>query len=164
LVDPIGAIENEDRNEVAMCRRLAAIVDDIAAEATQEHAEAVLQYLIALLPAHDADKSNLSPLLRQRCPPEDRIDEILDRLHSDQVRYAELVGRLEPDLVALASGGAVARPLNFVMHALAFAEARERQIALECHVVLPLAARRLTSSDLVQLGARMAERRFAGPA
>jgi hypothetical protein len=164
FVDPIGAIENEDRNEMAVCRRLSAIVDDMAAEATREHAEAVLQYLMALLPAHEADKSDLLPLLRQRCLPEDRIEAILDRLCGDQERYAELVGRLEPDLAALASGSAVGRPLDFVMHALAFAEARERQIAWESYVVLPLAAQRLTAGDLVQLGARMAERRFAAPA
>jgi len=105
---------------------LATIIDEMAAEAAQEHTEAIRRYLAERLPMHDADKDDLLPLLRERCQPVDGAEEVLDRLHTERGRDAQLIGGVKSNLVALASGRPIIRLLDFVFHALAFIEAHER--------------------------------------
>ncbi len=158
--DPLRIMLDDDRNEVALCRLLAATIDDVATGAVRQHAEAVRRFLAERLPLCNADKDDLAPLLAQRCQTEDGIEAILARLHSQRQHSADLVASLEPDLAVLAIGLTVARPLDFIFRALAFIEASERQLAWDGHVLLPLAQQRLPPSDLQQLGARMAQRRL----
>jgi hypothetical protein len=161
ITDPLAAILRDNRAEAVLCHRLAAIVNDMFAAETREHAEAVLRFLTDRFPVHEANRSDFLPLLAQRCLQEDEVDEIVERLHAERKAGVELIGKLRPEIAALAAGRAVVRPLEFIFHALSFIETQERQIAWNARVLLPLAVERLRPADLLWLGAKRAERRSA---
>jgi hypothetical protein len=159
LAEPLVAMLEEDRTESAICRQLVTVVNDISDASASSNAKAIRQYLAERLSLHGADRKDLVSLLREQCPSKDSDGDVLDRAVSERERDAEIAGRLDPDLAAITLGESLVRPLDFMMDALAFAESRERQIAWEVHVILPLAVQRLTATDLAWLGERMAKRR-----
>lgn len=156
--EPLATMLEEDRTESEICRQLVMVVNAIGDASAGSNAKAVGKYLTEQLSLHEADRDDLASLLKERCQPKDSDSDVLDRTVSERRRDAEVAGRLEPYLSAIALGESLPRPLEFIMDALAFAESRERQIAREVHLIFPLAVQRLTGTDLAWLSERMARR------
>ena len=111
-------------------------------------------------PMHIADEeADLFPLLRRRCPPCDRIEEIFELLCREHLTDARLNTALTEDLEPLIAGRAFNDPARVLMNLFAFVETQRRHLAWENAVILPRARAYLTPADCVELGRRLAARR-----
>jgi hemerythrin-like domain-containing protein len=160
--DPRDALEFvlfEHMRHRQMCKALERL-----AEAT-EFDPARIAYLADFirfdLTLHVIDEEeDFFPLLRQRCQPDDGIDEVLDQMtdeHAeDKVLSAEVRDLLNRCLIERKAPAAIAGGAETL---LSFARHEKRHMALENAVVIPFARRRLTAKDLSALGERFAARR-----
>ncbi len=105
------------------------------------------------------EEEDLFPMLRARCLPEDGIAGALAQLSREHALDGDLAGFIRADLEAVAGGHTRSPPLRLSLNARAFAETQRRHIGWENRLVLPLAKKRLTGSDLERLGRAMAARR-----
>jgi len=157
LGNPLDFIAEDHLREREICVRL----DRIAAAATPDADEiaGVLSYLAGELPLHLQDEEHdLFPLMRRRCPPEDEIGKIIDRLladhghaHAQTPRTLAVLGRL----LAESRGptpGETAQLTDFAKHARA-------HLIVENAIILPIARARLTARDLEALCRGMLGRR-----
>lgn len=161
-VSPSDAIEfllAEHLNHRRMCRAL----EDIAASPVFDAARitALVDFIRFDLTLHVIDEEeDVFPLMRQRCLPEDNVEDVLGRLaleHAEDKTLSErardvlnacLIVRRPPQAI---DGGAEAL--------VAFAQHERRHLALENAVIIPLARRRLSEADVEMLGARFLARR-----
>lgn len=146
-------------------RCLCVMLDDLMANPTDsdvtEKAKAVLDYVERDLPLHIADEEQtLFPIMRKRCLPEDRIEQVLELLSDEHERDETLASALVAGLKRVAAGTASPSWDAFWRVATAFSETQRRHLSWENAVVLPLARRRLSVADMVALGQEMAARRL----
>jgi len=126
---------------------------------TQE-LEAIIDFYTVDRPLHVADEEELLfPLLRMRCKAADNLPEILALLEAEHRSDQPLIDAVIDGLSSMIKRGAVADPDLFATRCRAMADFQRRHLAWENSVVMPLAKRRLTASDLVDLGRAMAARR-----
>ena len=112
-----------------------------------------------LLLHHQDEEADLFPILRLVCPPQDRIEPVLEELDRDHAVESYLMRSIVVDLRRVL-GGKKAESAAFFFDSLnLFARDHERHLAWENEVVLPLASKRLSSDDLEELGRNMAARR-----
>lgn len=161
LREPLEFLFAEHYRHRQMCRVLeylaAAPVFDATLVATTD------DFLHRDLALHILDEEqDLFPFLRKRCDAEDEIDGVLDRLSADHAADQDQARIVRAFLVA-ALDRKVA-PSTFPGCAEAFqhlARLEKNHVALENAVVMPLARRRLSPSDLETLSRSMAARRGA---
>ncbi len=157
LGNPLGFIHEDHLRARALC----AEMDRIAAAPSPDPAAAarVAEFLTQELPLHLADEeSDLFPLLRRRCPPDDEIAGVLHRLHADHAQMRTDRRKVVIGLHALADAGVV--PDADTRTALgAYANRARRHLILENAIILPFARLRLIASDHDTLRLRMMQRR-----
>lgn len=156
--DPIELVHAEHllmREALDAIDRLILEPDGLGSEAALEP----YSYLRDEYLAHHLDEDEaLFPLLRQRAEPEDRLDEILDRLEQDHQTGHDLIGAVLSILKRIVDDGAA--PSDREFEALRFFCASERRhLIVENAIVLPLARARLTRADLDAIYDKMLARR-----
>ncbi|MBI3709365.1 MAG: hemerythrin domain-containing protein [Proteobacteria bacterium] len=158
--DPVAFILAEHMEQHRLCGLLENLASDLAQPSAREIAADIVDYLTHELPLHEADEeADLFPLLKIRSIDIGMVDDILAQLSREHGRDDEFVAKLMSDLVAIASGIAVAVPLDFIVGALRFAETQRRHLDWENTVIVPIARRILGPGDLAALGRSMAARR-----
>lgn len=141
-------------------RSLCSLVERIADEPTpgREEVGAVLRFLREEFGLHIIDEEeDLFPLLRRRCEPEDRIEEVLGELSQEHASEKQIAETITEGLNATARSGAFNHDFRELLRR--FAANERRHLVVENAIVLPLARLRLTADDLRNLGRRMAARR-----
>jgi hemerythrin-like domain-containing protein len=140
--DPIELVHSEH----LMMREVLDAIDRLVLEPSGRSPEAALElygFLRDEYLAHHLDEDEaLFPLLRKRAEPEDRIDEILDRLEADHETGNGLIDKILGILKAFIKNEASLRDEDF-----------------ENAIILPIARARLTKADLDGIYNRMLARR-----
>ena len=161
---PLEFIFAEHDRQRIVCAVLERLAGDLAAADAQENAAHVLGHLENELPLHIADEEqDLFPMLWQRCLAEDGIDEMLSLLQEEHEEDDAHCAALLAPLRVLAAGGQPADVTEFAALALGFARFQRRHLGWENGTILPLAERRLTDADQIELGRSMATRRGIDP-
>ncbi|WP_340116736.1 hemerythrin domain-containing protein [Pelagibius sp. 7325] len=147
-------------------RKLCNLIEQVA---LAERLDPLLAAEVFAFLQHDTvlhvqdEEQDLFPLMRRRCPPEDEIERVLSALtaeHAGDRHLAAIV--IEGLQTALRDAQAVSDLPGLREAMVDFARNERRHLALENSVVLPLARLRLTPDDLVQLSARLLQRRRPG--
>lgn len=145
-------------------RQICALMDGVASNENPQQAdlERILTYLNTEFAAHLADEdSDLFPLLRLRCEPEDEIERLLDRLEQEHLKASEQAPRVR-DILLQCIGGLSGLSSDECEVLRAFSGNLRRHLVFENAIVLPLAQARLNEHDLDQLRQCLAARRTAG--
>lgn len=158
--DPLGLIYAEHYRCRVVCNTLDEIVNRFPALPNAEELQSLLTFFETDLSHHVADEEQtLFPMLSARCEDTDNWDSIGSLLLEEHSADKQLVDQVLVGLRALAEGQPLINSEAFVAAARAMSESQRRHLAWENSVVLPLARKRLTGADLVDLGRAMAERR-----
>ena len=157
--DPLEFLLAEHLNHRRMCRaleRLAAATEFDAARITS-----LLDFIRFDLTLHVIDEEeDFFPMLRERCLPEDDVDEVLSRLSQEHAKDKNLSVRVRDVLNACLILRKPANAIDGGAEALeSFAQHEMRHLALENAVVVPLARRRFSTEDLRALSQRLLARR-----
>lgn len=108
------------------------------------------------------EEEDLFPLLRLRTEPDDDIERILGLLHADHDADRSMGLELRQQLEAAADAGAGPAACPGLTDMIGrFVAHKQRHIALENGIALPLARLRLTQDDQAILSRAMAARRAA---
>lgn len=159
LRDPLEFLFIEHYRHRQMCRILEHLADSDRLQV--DLTATTLDFVRFELALHVIDEEeDLFPLLRRRCEPEDEIEDVLGRLSgqhaSDQDQAKAVRGVLEKSL-------ADARPIPEIPGGSkvlrAFAVHQRDHLALENAIVLPIARRRISATDLGAMSKRLAARR-----
>ena len=159
LGDPIAWFFAEHQRHRQFCdlmqRAAAAVSFD------EEVIDWLLDFVIHELALHVLDEEeDLFPLMRRRALPEDKLDRLLDRLSVEHAKDLTRTAAVRHHLETCIRQRAPIGQNNARRRALEGFVAQERShLALENAVVLPIARRRLTERDLVDLSNRLAVRR-----
>ncbi len=157
--DPLEFMLAEHLNHRRMCRALERLAD--ATEFDAIRITALLDFIRFDLTLHVIDEEeDFFPMLRERCLPEDEINDVLVRLSEEHAEDKSLSVRVRDVLNAClilrkpasAIEGGAESLRNFAQHEM-------RHLALENAVVVPLARRRFTEEDLRCLSLRLLARR-----
>ena len=154
---------DHDRQRI-ICAVLELLAGDLAAADAPDNAAHALDHLENQLPLHIADEEiNLFPMLRLRCLPDDRIDEMLALLQGehreDDVHCAALLAPLR----GIAAGGRSEDSSKFAALARGCARFARGGLGWANGSIRPLAGRRRTDADRISLGGSMATRRGMDP-
>ncbi len=148
-----------DRQRIA-CAALERLADDPGAEDASENAAYILDHLEIDLPLHIADEEkDLFPMLKERCLPDDRVEEMLALLHVEHEDGDANCSALLAPLRGIADGTRPTDTSAFTTQARVFASFQRRHLGWENGTILPLAERRLNDDDNAALGGSMAARR-----
>jgi hemerythrin-like domain-containing protein len=160
FLEPLDFVAEQHDRQLDACRRLINLAEEPNISGAAEEAAYLSVFLSEELRVHTDDEENdLFPLLEKRCRPEDGMDRIFDQLRAEHSFDAEIGDIILSDLEAIAWGRKLSDSSYFRINARAFAEIQRRHIMWENHVILPLARRRLTPTDLAELGSKMMARR-----
>lgn len=153
LSRPLQYIAADIYRQRVLCTALVQLADRRRLDACA--ATAALAFLRHDLPLHirDVDES-VFPLLSVRARPEDRVDELADRLLTDHARAAE---DSEPVCMVLQAHGPELAGWPELL--VAFATEGRRHLTIENAILLPLCKARLTRHDRKILSQIMAVRR-----
>jgi len=156
--DPIQLIHSEH----LMMREVLDAIDRLVLEPSSHLSEAALEpygYLRDEYLAHHLDEDEaMFPFLRQRAEPEDRIDEILDRLEADHDNGHGQIGRVLTILKAMVDNDKAPSGQDFETLRF-FAASERRHLIVENAIVLPIARARLKKADLAEIYGKMLARR-----
>lgn len=156
LENPLDFIAEDHMREREVC----ALIDKMVSAATLHDADFhnVLTFLEDQLPQHLADEEiDLFPMLLKRCDPEDEIEKVIEKLHSDH-GHALTDASAVIDVVQSAAASALLNEKDR-QRMTAFAYHSRRHLILENAVILPIARGRLTKRDLGVMKRHMLERR-----
>ncbi len=157
---PLDFMVAEHGRQLAVCKVMERLRHNPRHGAQRGTMEAVRSYLIRDYPLHIADEEeDLFPLLQQRCPREDSLDEVFALLRREHAADARLHLAVIEDLALLIGGRALDDPARAFLNLTTFGETQRRHLAWENAVVVPRAQRYLTEADHLNLGQRMAWRR-----
>ncbi len=158
--EPLDFIVAEHGCRMAVCNVIERLRHNPRHGAQRATMVAVRSYLIRDYPLHLADQEeDLFPLLRQRCPREDSLDQVLALLLRERAADAHLHLAVIEDLALLIGGRALNDPARAFMNLAAFGGTQRRHVAWENAVMVPRARRYLTEADRSSIGRRMAWRR-----
>ncbi|MDH3234251.1 MAG: hemerythrin domain-containing protein [Alphaproteobacteria bacterium] len=158
--DPLGFIYTEHYRNRIICNTLDSAKPAQRLKLSTQELEAIVEFYTIDRPLHLADEEeSLFPLLRKRCKRSDNLPEILALLEAEHRSDQPLIDNVIDGLLSIIRHGAVADPDLFAARCRAMSDFQRRHLAWENSVVMPLAKKRLSASDLVDLGRAMAERR-----
>ena len=161
LKNPLDFIAEDHMREREVC----ALIDKLVSAASLQEADInqMLAFLEDQLPQHLADEEiDLFPMMLERCDPEDEIEKVIEKLHSDHGHALADA----PAIVALIQSTAVEFSQfsdGDCQQMAAFAHHARRHLILENAVILPIARARLTEDDLSTMKRHMLERRGIKP-
>ncbi len=142
-------------------REICALIDRVATSeaADGEVIARILKFLLEELPVHLQDEEEgLFPLMRERCEPDDEIDTVIGRLHSDHRHVKSETPRVIDIILGFQNSGT--KPSTADRQALtSYASHARRHLILENAIILPIARKRLSTDDMASLLANMMERR-----
>jgi hemerythrin-like domain-containing protein len=158
--EPLDLLYAEHYRQRIICNTLDAACGKRPVALSRAELRSIVEYLTIDLPLHIADEEEaLFPLLEARCTEEDSAGDVIELLRAEHAADQALMAEAVAPLRAMAGGRTAVIADTARAHIRAMAEAQRRHLAWENSVVLPLAKRRLTDSDLVDLGRAMAQRR-----
>jgi hemerythrin-like domain-containing protein len=158
--DPLGFIYAEHYRNRIICNTLEAASPAWRSNLSTQELEAIVEFYTVDRPLHVADEEELLfPMLRKRCKPMDNLPGILALLEGEHRSDQPLIDSVIGGLSELIKSGSVGEPALFAEKCRAMSDFQRRHLAWENSVVMPLAKRRLTKSDIIDLGRGMAERR-----
>ena len=153
LSRPLQYIAADIYRERMLCAILAQMADRQRLD--PRASKAALAFLRHDLPLHIRDMDeDLLPLLCSRALPQDRIDELIDRLRTDHALAAE---DLETVCAVLQAQGSL--QAGWPASLATFVAKDRRHLTIENAVLLPLCEARLRQRDRQSLGESMAARR-----
>ncbi|MFZ5617639.1 MAG: hemerythrin domain-containing protein [Pseudomonadota bacterium] len=159
LSAPIDFLYAEHLRQRQAAKIIALIADGVINRRT---ICATIEFIRNDLPMHILDEeTSLFPILRRRCPPDDKIDELLSLLaadHRDDERISEEVVAI---LRKLASGESANDADQSVLRR--FADHVRHHLALENGVLIPIARARLNDEMLSVITQSMIARRRSVP-
>lgn len=158
LKTPLAYILADHRRQRALFDLCDDLADALAYEPTI--AKEVADFIADAMSLHVQDEEeDLFPLLRRRALDEDKIEPTIGLLRGDHAADQTFASQIERDLRTCVARNCetLEQPLRNALRT--FADRQRRHLAIENAIVLPLAQRRLTASDLECLGNRMAARR-----
>lgn len=158
--NPLDQIDQAHRRKLALCDTLEEIADRLPNPDRVMCMQAAAQLTIEA-PVHHADEDlGLFPLLRMRCPQEDRIEPVIDRLKDEHLDDEAAIEEVATLLRTYAAGQEPSTSATGVGYALrGFFEGQRRHVAWEEATVIPLARLRLSKTDLHRLLGIMARNR-----
>lgn len=161
---PIELIFADHDRQRIVCAALDRLAQDLDAEDARDNAAYILDHLENNLPIHIADEEeDLFPLLKQRCLPDDKVEEMIALIAEEHEEDSSHLDELLEPLRQIAAGSRPVDAVSFTARARAFASFQRRHLGWENGTILPLAERRLTDADQAALGRKMAARRGVSP-
>lgn len=158
LAAPLDFLEAEHYRFRAFFAHLDRLRREKRAAPRAATARLLLDFLARDAALHLAEEeTDLFPLLRIRCRAADGIERVLALIEVERARAHELAVAVVAGLRQCARRCEPAA--GFADCAAAFAAALRRDVDWENALVLPLARKRLTASDLARLSEAMAARR-----
>jgi hemerythrin-like domain-containing protein len=157
--DPLEFMLAEHLNHRRMCRALERLA--VATEFDAARITSLLDFIRFDLTLHVIDEEeDFFPMLRERCLPEDAVDDVLARLSLEHAEDKTLSIRVRDVLNAcLILRKPVSAIEDGIEALMSFAQHEMRHLALENAVVVPLARRRFSAEDLRTLSHRLLLRR-----
>lgn len=157
LAHPLDFIAQDHYRERTICAMLDRVASPVPADsAILANAQAFLRHE---LPLHLMDEEqDLFPLMQSRCPEEDEIDQVIERLLSDHGHAGNDTPAILDILTALQADARGATPPEMQM-LIDYATHSRHHLIVENAIILPLARVRLTDRDLETLSLRMQQRR-----
>lgn len=160
LRDPLDFLKADHVRMRRVCDGLEKLAAATEQNFTNDMIEALVTYLSDGFLRHMEDEEvDLFPKLRTKCKPEDQIDDLLDGLCHDHNVYQPLADGIVRGLRQLMIEDDQANKANLNRLIACFAATEQRHLKLEDNIVLPLAKRRLSPSDIEEIGRSMAVRR-----
>lgn len=157
---PIELILAEHYRHRLMLQELQDLGEALDHPEACENARLIRSYLMTDLPQHEAfEEHDLVPLLKRRCQPSDNIDNLLAILMWDHFVDKDNAEPVNIALSLLVKGRRLREPDSFRSNVRRFSSKMKQHILWENRVILPLAKRRLSPTDLAELGERAAARR-----
>lgn len=157
LGNPLDFIAEDHLRE----RHILSLIDEVAISPKRDvdTLRDILAFLVEELPLHLADEeTDFYPLMRMRCSPEDEIEKILAKLHSDHEHSDQdalgVILLLRRQLGSQHPCTPADRDLLQT-----YANKARRHLFLENAVLIPLARARLQPRDLDQMRYAMLRRR-----
>ena len=158
--DPLEFIYAEHYRNRVISNTLDAAVPSLRPALSPAELNAIIRYYTVDRPLHIQDEEEaLFPLLRRRCRESDNLPEILALLEAEHRDDDALIESVLYGLMTFMRDGGVDDPDLLAARSHAMADSQRRHLAWENSVVMPLAKKRLTASDLVELARAMAARR-----
>jgi len=159
-VNPLDRLEQAHAFHASLCDMLEAIADSLPDEVDALQCRQALTCLQLELPLHHKDEEDgLFPLLELRAKPEDKLPEVMAQLSLEHATDESFSDELSHELDSLSQGHHPQNPNMLGYMLRGFFENYRRHLHWENTVLLPLARKRLTSSDLKQLAKTMQEHR-----
>ncbi len=157
---PLDLIERQHFLQAQLCDSLERIAGDLPDNVDRRLCEKVIASLKFEMPLHHRDEElGLFPLIEKRALPADNIHDILARVALEHATDESFSAELSESFGLLSEGRRLTNP-EMVGHMLrSFFESYRRHIAWENAIVIPLARKRLTTSDLIELAKVMAGHR-----
>ena len=161
---PIGAMWQEHDRQLRVSAWLLGNAEAQRFEPLDNMVHGLLGFFTEDLLLHHKDEEEcLFPMLRSRCEPEDKIENVLAELNQDHATESFLMRNIVVDLRRAVEGRRIESPSRLFSTLRTFALGQERHISWENKVVLPLAEMRLTPTDLEALSETMASRWITTP-
>lgn len=157
---PLDLIERQHFGQAQLCDSLERIADGLPDNVDSRLCKKVIASLQFEMPLHHRDEElGLFPLIEKRALPADNIHDILARLALEHATDESFFRELSESLGILSEGRKLTNP-ELAGHMLrSFFESYRQHIAWENAVVIPLARKRLTMPDLIELAKVMASHR-----
>jgi hemerythrin-like domain-containing protein len=153
LREPIDYVYADHYRQRTVCAMLDDLASDPCGEIASQKSAALLGYLENDLALHIADEDeDLFPRLKARARPEDGVDSVLEILAEEHESDIRRVPPLIAALRELVAGKRPADEKDFVRNAIVFAESQRHHLAWEHGIIMPLARKRLTRTDLTEIG------------
>lgn len=154
--DPLAVIERQHGLQEGLCDLLEKIADGLPHEVDRDEIAAAVTCLSDELPLLLRNENDaLFPLLAARTQPEDTVGPVFDKLTHEHATDLSFAGDVAEALREIERGAPIgnAEMLGFMLRS--FFESYRRHLFWERTVILPLARKRLTPGDLVELGHRV---------
>ena len=154
--NPLDLIERQHAGQESLCEVLEEIADSLPGKIDAALMAKAVAGLSKDLPLLQRDMNEgLFPLLHAHCQPEDRIDDILQRLQMEKATDLSFASEIMEALGAMAGGAPVKNPNTLGYMLRGFFESYSRHLHWERTVILPIARKRLSEGAMRELGDRM---------
>lgn len=159
---PLDLIERQHFVQAQLCDSLERIAGDLPDNVDRRLCKNVIASLQFEMPLHHRDEElGLFPLIEKRALPVDNIHDILAQLALEHATDESFSAELSESFGMLSEGRKLTNPATVAHMLRSFFECYRRHIAWENAIVIPLARKRLTTSDLIELAKVMAGHRLS---
>ena len=159
-LDPIDWIRRNHDRQLEICHQLENVAKSSEGDRVADWAAAVLAYLTEELPLHFEDEEvDLFPLLLSKPGRSQDLTAVLEQLVSEHDLDSGLIDPVIEHLRLIADGKAPRNKTRFQACVCTLTAELRRHLNWQNRIVLPLADKKLTREDRVELRRRTADRR-----